>query len=296
MTQRGRENFEGFVYLDIHQHPMVAWNTARGVFCSSDCLGTDIQQSVISISMTNMLRGYSWDRLNSELAIEAVRQAFYSGQVSRLRGIFVFDEVESVSRLWYGGGWGEHFHDKYLTDVGVAANRSSRLDANWVTEIFNENFILYDDWFDKANKYWRGEPHPTKEPIWERIVEGWATIWGREIKIAAFKEIESYWPKSIKLLEYSCIAASLGTNDGIIYSLGHQEDEFLNIAFYIRLVDAKDSSTFTRMETLFREYPELRAVLPGEPFLVTPDLSHLTIKIPADRLKQNIFSKHNLRP
>lgn len=289
MALHGRETFEGFVYLDIDKHPMVAWNTVRGTFCSADCLGEDVTQSAMSLSMTNMLKGYSWNRMRSELAIEAVRKRYHPEQVSRLRGIFVFDDVESVSKMWYGGGWGEHFNDEYLTDVGIASDRSSRVDANWITEIFDTNCVLNHDWFEKTNKYWAGEPHPIKEPIWERIVEGWATIWGAELKQSALAEIYRYWPKSIKLLEYSCNAAAIGSNDGISYSLANINNNFLDVAFYLRLIDAKKESTFKRMKTFFKSYPEREAIFPGERTLVVPDFSDLAFRIPLDKLKSPAF-------
>jgi len=281
MSFYGREDFEGFVYLDI-DHPLVAWNTVRGVYCSVDCLGDGERESALSLSMANMMRGFTQERLKSEMAIEYVRRAFFGGHVSRLRGVFVFDDVDSISKLWYGGEWGHHFHDKYMTDVGVSANKSCRLDANWIMEIMDPMGRLTDDWLKCAKNYWSGLPHPIKEPIWERIVEGWVTIWGVDIKNRACDEISKYWPESLKLLEYSCNAAMIGSNDGLVTAFLTREREYANVDFYLRLVDAKKESTFERIKDFFEQYPEKRAFTNARPVLSTIDMSHLSLKIPID--------------
>lgn len=279
MNLYGREDFEGYVYLDL-DHPLVAWNTARGVYCSVDCLAKGERESALSLSMANMMRGFTGARLKSEMAIELIRTKFFPEHVSRLRGVFVFDEIDSISRLWYGGEWGAHFQDNYMTDVGVSANKSCRLDANWIKDIMDESGNLKSNWLECARNYWRGAPHPTKPPIWERIVEGWVTIWGTDIKKRALNEISKYWPKSLKLLEYSSNAATIQSNDGVATAFLTTEEDHINIEFYIRMIDAKNKSTFERMDEHFQTYPEKRAVFNAEPILFLPDLSHLSLKIP----------------
>lgn len=279
MNLYGRQDFQGFVYLDLDQ-PLVAWNTARGVYCSVDCLGAGESESALSLSMANMMRGHSEDRLKSEMAIEYIRTNFFPDHVSRLRGVFVFDDIDSISRLWYGGEWGEHFQDHFMTDVGVSANKSCRVDANWIMDIMDESGKLTSEWLECATNYWQGAPHPTKPPIWERLVEGWITIWGTEIKHRAIAEIHKYWPQSLKLLEYSCNAAVIHSNDGLITAFLTTEEDYMHIGFYIRLIDAKNKSTFEKMDEYFKIRPEMRALTNAELILRPLDLSHLTLKIP----------------
>jgi hypothetical protein len=279
MNLYGRQDFEGYVYLDI-DHPLVAWNTARGVYCSVDCLGEDERESALSLSMANMMRGFTEDRLKSEMAIEFIRTQFFPEHVSRLRGIFVFDDIDSISRLWYGCEWGAHFQDNYMTDVGISANKSCRLDANWIMDIMDTSGNLKSEWLVCAKNYWRGDPHPTKPPVWERIVEGWVTIWGTDIKKRALNEISKYWPQSLKLLEYSCNAAAIQSNDGVATAFLTTEEDHINIRFYLRMIDAKNKSTFERMEEYFQTHPEKRAISNAEPILCLPDMSHLSLKIP----------------
>lgn len=280
MSLYGREDFDGFVYLDI-DHPLVAWNTVRGVYCSIDCLGSGEKESALSLSMANMMRGFNEERLKSEMAIEYVRAKFFGNHVSRLRGVFVFDDIDSVSRLWYGSEWGAHFNEKYMTDVGVSANKSCRLDANWIMEIMDSSGRLQSEWLECTRNYWSGTPHPVKEPIWERIVEGWVTIWGVDIKVQAYNEILKYWPKSLKLLEYSCNAATVGSNDGLVFAYMTHVENYLHVGFYLRLVDAESKPIFERMDSFFKAYPGKRACLNAEPVLYTLDMSDLDLRIPS---------------
>ncbi len=127
---------------------------------SDRLLGENEREPAISLSMANMLRGYSEERLKSEMAIEYIRTQLFPGHVSRLRGVFVFDEIDSISKLWYGQEWGQHFHDDYMTDVDVSANRSSRLDANWIMEIMDSSGKLKTEWLECTKNYWSGTPPP----------------------------------------------------------------------------------------------------------------------------------------
>src|SRR3989344_5638630 len=277
----GREDFKGFAYLDYDLHPLVAWNVVRGVYCSADCVERDQSGAFLSLSMATMLRGHSENRLKSEMAIEILRNSKFPHHVSRLRGVFVFDDVDSISQLWYGHEWGESFHDKYMTDVGVSANRSTRVDANWILEIMDSNCCLTENWLEAATNYWEGKRHPTKTPIWERIVEGWVTIWQSDIKKQALLGISSYWPKSLKLLEYSCNAALVNSNDGVIMAASHHKDDFMYVDFYIRLVDAKSNDFLMKYSEFIKNNQGRVAFYNSVSYdLVTPDFSDLSIKIP----------------
>lgn len=196
------EKFEGYVYLD-HHYPPILWNIMRGGFCSVECLPPEEFNFAVSISLASMMRNLSAERLRSELCIEVVRKRDFPNAVSRLKGIFVFDDVESVSQLWEGNRWGGHFEDQYLADVGVSAKRSTRADANWIDDALNANGALNENWEELVSRYWAGEPHPRRQPIWERIVEGCATVWSIHSKRSALEEIEAIWPDSKSLFTIS---------------------------------------------------------------------------------------------
>lgn len=274
----GREDFAGFVYMDL-DHPMVAWNTVRGLYCSVSSLPETDRQHVISLSMATMFKS-SPERLKSEMAIEAVRLKYFPDHVSRLSGVFVFDDVDSISSLWYGEGWGGHFNDNYMTDVGVSSDRSSRLDANWIAEIMDDQHKLKPAWLQPTMNYWRGQAHPTKSPIWERVVDGWVTIWGAAIKELAVREIHRYWPRSLKLLEYSCHAAFVGSNDGLVVASAIQRPGCLDIDFLLKLSDCKENAVFEAIEKRRKVSPEMFAEFECEPVLATPDFQHLNFSLP----------------
>lgn len=99
MLIAGEECFEAHVYLD-HHYPPIQWNIVRGLFHSPDCLPESKNHGIISISMATMLLNDTSDRLSSELWLEDIRSRCYPENVSRLRGIFVFDDIESLSNLW----------------------------------------------------------------------------------------------------------------------------------------------------------------------------------------------------
>jgi len=250
-----KSDFEGFVYLNFH-YPPVTWNVARGVFHSIDCLDPKERGSAISMSMASMLSNSSAERLTAEFHLENIRQLHYPEQVSRLRGLFVFDEIESMGSLWENNNWGGHFIDDYITDIGVSVKNSSRVDSNWITDIINKNGELQPNWLCLAHKYWSGDAHPVRAPVWERIVEGAVTVWSMDAKNEALQEITAMWNNSLGLLSHSCNCASFGSIDGEVFPVWKRTDTGISIVYSMRLVDSKSSEFLSELEIFIRENPE----------------------------------------
>lgn len=238
----GSENFEGFAYLDYH-NPAVSWNLARGAFCTPSELPKDeFNTGFLSVATAGMLSNSTPKRLYSELAIESVRKSTFPECVSRLSGFFVFDEIESIAKFWDLNSWGGHFSDKYLSDVGVSATRSTRVDSNWISRIVDIDGSLKENWYTNAEKYWQGDVCPGSEPIWERIVEGFLSVWSSHIRKEAFKEIQAVSPNSLPLLHYSCLCAAYGSIDGQIFPfLTHENTTDLKITHIERMCQANDA-------------------------------------------------------
>lgn len=274
-------NFEGFVYLNI-DNPMVAWNTTRGNYCSPACLQPNEPRSLVSFNMAGLLASHAGDRLQSEMAIEKVRLEYYPEEVSRLSGFFVFDDVESVAELWIDQDWGWHFRDEYLTDIGVSADRRTRVDARWITKIMDFDCKLVDGAEGMIHKYWGGEPHPDTHPIWENLVEGWATVWGTELREKALIELKAFWPNSIKLLEYSANAARLESADGMILPVSVYRDGSLHVDYMVRMVEATNPEFLEKMDILYQGPPELRCTLTDSVELNTPDFSCYSFSVPVE--------------
>lgn len=228
--------------------------------------------------MAGLLAGSSDRRLHSELTIDRIRRKFFPHQVSRLNGFFVFDDIDSVSRTWTETGWGGHFSADNLTDVGIASKRSSRVDANWISQIMDAQCGLVANAEQMLHAYWSGIAYPNEEPIWERLVEGWATVWGTELKRRALTEIETYWPNSLKLLEYSANAGGMGSADGNVCPISYRSGNNLRIEFYLRMIDAKNASFLEKMREFYEENPKRRLSITSLTELVTPDFTMYNIE------------------
>lgn len=242
MNNFGREEFEAFAYLD-YDNRVASWNIARGLFSTSDNVNVAYKNSLLSIMTVGLLTNSSLDRFKSELVIELIRAKKFPNCVSRLKGIFVFDEIESISRFWECNNWGGHFSDKYLSDVGVATNRSTRVDSNWIAYIVDKNGRLNENCEELIENYWQGKVFPGKKPIWERIIEGHITVWSANIRQEACKNILSIDPEANNLLTYSSLCANIGSMDGQVYPIFQDKGEYLVIE-YIMLARNLDNNEF----------------------------------------------------
>ncbi|HGY1114529.1 TPA: hypothetical protein ACNUX9_001328 [Providencia rettgeri] len=283
----GNEDFEAYTYLDYH-NLAVSWNIARGSFCSpSEFPYDEYYDSILSVAFTGMLANSTPERLYSELAIDKVRALLFPDCVSRLRGFFVFDEIDSISRFWHCNSWGGHFSDQYLSDVGVAATRSTRVDSNWISHIVDVNGRLKKGWYENAINYWRGDIFPDGEPIWERIVEGYLTVWSHSVRTEAVLEIEAVWPNSLKLLQYSSFCAAYGSLDGMIFPLLNKKDnDQIEVIYMSRMVHANDEDFIEKII----EHAKKKATLDinlndtttTDEDISTPDLTFLNVCLSSD--------------
>jgi hypothetical protein len=115
----------------------------------------------------------------------------------------------------------------------------------------NDENSLVDGWQAMAEKYWSGEP-ASDQPIWERIIEGWVTVWGPDLKDRALKEIQDFWPQSLSLLALAANSAAIGSCDGAIVPYALRKGELLEISYYLRMVDAKKPEFCERLGHFLR--------------------------------------------
>jgi hypothetical protein len=272
LSIHGEECFEAYVYLD-HYYPPVQWNIVRGVFNSPSCLPESKQNNLLSVSMATMLINDTADRLVSELWLDDIRNKHYPDNVSRLRGIFVFDDLDSLFKLWENNNWGGHFYDEHLADVGVAADKSSRLDSNWVSEIIDDAGKLLPGWETAAHSYWQGSPHHDKEPIWERIVEGTITVWSSDIKETALKDIQAIWPQSLNLLRYSILCAGYCSFDGQMFPILLTKSDRIELVYCLRMVQISDVAFIDALNNFIEYNPSFNSSLHSEGEDLLPDLT-----------------------
>lgn len=232
------EELEGFAYINI-ENPMAAWNVVRSNFYSPSRLPQSERPGALSFGMADLLRHGNAARASAEFCLEGFRRRQFSDAVSRLTGIFLFDDIDSAAQVWDNDAWSGHFNSDYLTDVGVSADHSSRLDSAWITMMRNDKNNLVEGWEAMAERYWSGEP-ASDQPIWERIIEGWVTIWGLDLKTRALEEIQKFWPQSLPLLANAANSAAIRSCDGAFVPYAIRKDALLEISYYLRMVDAKD--------------------------------------------------------
>lgn len=290
------QNFEGFIYLDTEFAP-AAWNAVKGFFCSVDIIKKRHENNnFISFSHAQMLK-YNPKRLDVELRLEYIRKNYFPYHVSRFDGLFIFDEIESISETWKYNNWGGHFKLDCLTDVGVASNRSSRVDANWITNIQDSDNNIKENWQEMAMNYWSGNPYPHSSPIWERIIEGYITIWGRDIKEKSHEFLKKYFPHSLNILAYyincNTIPSTCGQNLPYITT----KNGVLRIEYYIDEYDKLDPSFNERLINAVSKNPEKSAIYYNKDEVMRlPDFSeYITeIKINSNDNKAYIGLDENL--
>ena len=230
----------------------------------------------ITAMMAGMLSETDFRRLRAEQAIESIRAKYFTNCVSRLRGIFVFDEIASIARFWESNNWGGHFKDEYLSDVGVAANRSTRVDSNWIGQIIDTDCKLKKDWEYFAYHYWLGVPYPYASPIWERIVNGYVAVWDKTIRLKAIQNIQAIWPDSIYLLCASALCTGCSHDGQIFPLLLTDSNGKLKIEYCMRMVDFENGDF---VERIFAEHEQMQkptfeiTVPPFQGEIKLPDLT-----------------------
>jgi hypothetical protein len=266
------EEFEGFAYINI-DNPMASWNAVRSNFYSPSRLPQADRPGALSFAMADLLRDGNKARATAEFRLEDFRRQHFPDAVSRLTGIFLFDDIDSAAQVWDSEAWSGHFNSDYLTDVGVSADHSTRVDSAWITMMRNDKNILVEGWEAMAEKYWSGEP-TRHQPIWERIIEGWVTIWGVDLKTRALEEIQKFWPQSLPLLAVAANSAAIGSCDGAIVPYAIRKDALLKIGYYLRMVDDKDPEFCERLDHFLKTGGNRVCRLgPDDDSLVLPDFS-----------------------
>ena len=253
--------------IDI-DHPMVAWNAYRGVLVSAQA-GNEYPKCPISVMLAGMLKNRNSPRLCNELAVERVRQLRYPSQVSRLVGMYFFEDQSGFEAA---KEWGGHFSSDYQAELGLLPEATvSRHDANWITyaPFDSAGFLKSAHW---ADPYWSGEPFPNRAPIWELIVDGRAAVYGTELRERAYAIIKAEFPECLTVLELGRISALLGSDLGQISSWLTQatEGEF-SLNYNIDMKDAQNSKFLEKVRNYDgpKNYADL--AVGGDKFSV-PDL------------------------
>jgi hypothetical protein len=200
-----------FLYLNIDVFP-AAWSAYRGQLITASNYGT-VDFRPLSYWPLRLLREKRVPRVQKELMLEEVRRQFYPGSVSRLHGIYLWEDEQSARR---GERWrdteGSHFHPDDLVEFGFTYSRLSRVDTNWIDKYLLPDSVLPQRNVDWMHKYWAGEACPGDEPLWECVAEGRGLIKDRTIRMRAYDKVAAAAPKSLGQLELARIALEMGSN------------------------------------------------------------------------------------
>jgi hypothetical protein len=204
------------------------------------------------------------ERANVEARLEAVRVSEFPEAVSRLTGLYLFeDEIAATRAEAEWGGSGSLFRREWLVDVGFSAYKVSRVDSEWITRRF------YDPDTDWMRRYWSGQPM-SDEPLWELLVEGLGLVWGTALREAAWTRLLREFPASASLLDIARVAQELGDFNfgGIVPYVRSVGAAKYRIDYLIDFRDARDPEFLQRLQI----YEGPRRSVPGtETELLVPD-------------------------
>ena len=180
--------------------------------------------------------------------------------------------------------WKEHYKLENLVEVNLDEARGrDRLDSNWITNSNCEAALHTDEWMQR---YWRGDPYPGQEPIWETSVEGRVTLTGNHVQARAYETVKAHWPDSLLFLKISWAGARLGFNIGSISAFIREGTEKYHIEFLMEMKDADNPEFLAQFSSFESEDLVTRADidrhLANESFGVTPDMRPFRFSFPKD--------------
>ena len=202
-----------WVYLNIDVFP-TAWAAYRGLLISSSSHGTEGFRP-LSYWPLGLVRNRQTLRLQKELRLEEIRCNFYPHQVSRLHGIYLWGDRASAERgqKRWGVEARSHFYSDYLVEAAFTYSAMSRVDTTWIDQyLLPDSILLGKDNEGWMHSYWKGEPFPDTEPLWEHIVEGRGLVYGTTLRMKAYEIVKSHAPLSLGQLELGRIAVELGSD------------------------------------------------------------------------------------
>ena len=167
----------------------------------------------------------------------------HNDRVSRLQGIYFFEEIDSARRFSRESGL-KHCSFGNLAEIYVDRPYRERFDLNWITNWRNHP-ASDDSWMDR---YWEQEPYPYAKPIWECLTERRVTVLGTDLREVAYANIERDHPESLALLESARIAAWLGSDLGNISPHLMRVEEDAEIQFCMDMRDATNPTFLTAVQ------------------------------------------------
>lgn len=272
-----------YTFLDV-EHPVVAWGTYRGVLVSANAEHQP-PQCPVSMMFAGIILHQNNVRLHNELLIEMRRQIKHPHCVSRLAGMYFFDDPQQAQNA---EEWGGHFKAQNLAEVELYPTTGlSRHDANWITyaPLDSQGRICDSGWIDD---YWQGAAFPGNKPVWELIANGRAVICGTEIREKAYSILASVLPDCLSILEVARIAAHVGSDLGQTTAWITNTEEKLSLSFMLDMRDAENPTFLERLQQYKgpRNYEDLKI---GGDYFRTPDFTEYSCQFRSETLASNKF-------
>ena len=200
-----------YVFLDIDDFA-VAWEVYCGRLISVEESSVDGRIPMSSWMTSRVKKDRNW--LHNEMIMENIRRTYYPSQISRLRGMYFFEDKETAIRASLEWNDGRFKPDRLAEVEFLSGSTITKVDHNWIFDNMN-NVINPSNQSDMEwiHKYWQGKT-VGREPLWELLVMGKAMILGTELRTKAYETIAQRQPKALGLLEISRIAWDLGYNFG----------------------------------------------------------------------------------
>jgi len=207
-----------YAILNI-ENPIVAWEVAIGRIKSVPESEYNINNSWLSNWSYSLLRKYAtkgniYSFIN-ELKLEQIRLDNYQNSVSRLRGIYFFENIEDAYAAIDRWGFKSNLK-KYISEVLITVNKLTKVDSEWIT-FYLGNKNNNDQWI---HNYWQGKIHGEK-PLYELIIEGVGYVLNQEIRKEAYSKIYYKYPTATPLLAMACCAFNVSGIEDIAISRGY---------------------------------------------------------------------------
>jgi hypothetical protein len=259
-----RHSMKTFAFLNV-DNPWIAWLVYRGEMVSPKASNTRALSVWHGYYLIDAARsGQRTVYYRREMAIEDVRRRSFQHKVSRLSGLYFFEDVESANRA--GQRWDGNFREEHLAEIEIVGEPLvSRYDSEWITHHMDSSDSSW------MSSYLSGV-QMGESPLWELLIEGRGFILGTRVRERAYDTVKRTWPKSLGLLELSRVAVYLNSDLGLICPFLTVESDRVRLTLQLSFTDAKDAGFLERLSKY--DGPKNTADLNASADLVLPDLSN----------------------
>ncbi|OGP51929.1 MAG: hypothetical protein A2Y79_05765 [Deltaproteobacteria bacterium RBG_13_43_22] len=253
-----------FAFLNV-DNPWIAWLVYRGEMVSpkaANARGLSIWHAYYLIDAAHARQRTAYYQM--EMAIEDVRRDLFPAKVSRLSGLYFFEDAESAKRA--GQRWDGNFREEHLAEIEIVGTpQISLYDSEWITHRMGSSDRSW------VSSYLSGS-QMGESPLWELLVEGRGFVLGTLVRERAYETVKRTWPGSLGLLELSRVAVELDSDLGLICPFLTIESDKVRLTLQLSFADAKDPAFLER----FSKYkgPKNTRDLNASASLVVPDLTH----------------------